>query len=75
MGVRFPNAATKPRWVFVDRGKGFYNPGNGKITSAFEATAAACGFTAFWGEDAISQPGHLQELMLHETALAWLRYR
>jgi hypothetical protein len=21
------------------------------------------------------QPGHLQELMLHETAVAWLRYR
>ena len=34
-----------------------------------------CGFTAFWGDDASVQPGHLQELMLHETAVSWLRVR
>ena len=34
-----------------------------------------CGFRAFWGEDASVQPGHMQEAMLHETAVAWLRSR
>ncbi len=33
------------------------------------------GFKAFWGDDASLQPGHLQELMLHETAVSWLRFR
>ena len=28
-----------------------------------------------WGDDASEQPGELQELMLHETAVAWCRYR
>ena len=27
------------------------------------------------GDDASEQPGALQELMLHETAVAWIRYR
>lgn len=27
------------------------------------------------GKDAAKQPGHLQEVMLHETAVAWLRLR
>ena len=30
---------------------------------------------AFWGEDASTQPGNLQELMLHETAVSWVRRR
>ena len=30
---------------------------------------------AFWGDDASVQPSHLQEVMLHETAVAWLRRR
>ena len=27
------------------------------------------------GDDATEQPGSLQELMLHETAVAWIRWR
>ena len=75
VNIRFPNDATKPSWVFVDRGKGFYNSGNGKITPAFKKALAECRFKAFWGDDASLQPGHLQELMLHETAVSWLRHR
>ncbi len=30
---------------------------------------------AFMGADASVQPGNLQELMLHETAVAWMRLR
>ena len=35
----------------------------------------ASGFKAFWGDDASAQPGHMQEVMLHETAVSWLRRR
>ena len=75
LDVRFPNAATKPSCVFVDRGKGFYHPASGKITPTFKKALGEGGFTAFWGDDASVQPGHLQELMLHETAVSWLRVR
>ena len=34
-----------------------------------------CGFKAFWGDNASVQPGQMQEVMLHETAVAWLRRR
>ena len=27
------------------------------------------------GDDARIQPGHMQEVLLHETAVAWIRYR
>ena len=30
---------------------------------------------AFMGDDAARQPGALQEVMLHETAVAWRRYK
>ena len=72
---RFPVAQRKPSCVFVDRGKGFYNPGTGKITAEFKAALADCGLKAFWGDDASVQPGHMQEVMLHETAVSWLRHR
>ena len=61
--------------MFVDRGKGFYHPASGKITPTLKKALGECGFTAFWGDDASVQPGHLQELMLHETAVSWLRVR
>ena len=75
MNVRFPNARTKPKCVFVDRGKGFYHPGSAKITREFAAALKECGFRAFWGDDARRQPGHMQEVLLHETAVSWLRFR
>jgi len=75
VNVRFPNADRKPKWVMVDRGRGFYNSGNGKITEPFKKALRDCGFKAFWGDDASVQPGHLQEIMLHETAVSWLRRR
>ena len=33
------------------------------------------GLRAFFGCDASAQPGQLQEVMLHETAVAWMRER
>ena len=69
---RFPNAEG-PRVVFVDRGAGFYNPGDGQITWQFKAALQRHGLRAFMRDDASVQPGHLADLMLHETAVAWIR--
>ena len=50
------------------------------------APCYVCGCSRFWlgsvsalltyyGDNAAVQPGTLQELMLHETAVSWIRYR
>ena len=64
-----------PRTLFSDRGPGFHNPGTGAITAGFKQALRQHGLRAFMGEDASQQPGELQELMLHETAVAWMRYK
>ena len=33
------------------------------------------GFSNMMGDSAAVQPGHMQEVMLHETAVAWIRCR
>ena len=64
-----------PGIVFTDRGGGFYDTATGYMTNEYRDALASNGLTAFAGEDARIQPGHLQEVMLHETAVAWIRYR
>ena len=56
-------------------GNGFYDPGCGKITSEFKQALRKHKLRAFWGEDASPQPGNLQEVHLHETAVSWVRHR
>jgi hypothetical protein len=73
LNVRF--RTNQPTILYVDRGKGFYNPGTGRITAGFRQGLRDHGLKAFWGEDASTQPGNLQELMLHETAVSWVRRR
>ena len=65
----------KPRIIFTDRGGGLYHISTGYMTDEYKAALAANAFAAFAGEDARIQPGNLQEAMLHETAVAWVRYR
>ena len=65
----------KPRIILTDRGGGFYHIPTGYMTDEYKAALAANAFAAFAGEDARIQPGNLQEAMLHETAVAWIRYR
>ena len=74
MNVRFPGGDT-PRMLFTDRGPGFYHPGTGGITGGYQAALREHQLRAFQGDDASVQPGSLQELMLHETAVAWCRYK
>ena len=74
LNVRFPGTGG-PKTLFVDRGKGFYHPSTAVITDDFRHALREHGLRAFMGEDAAAQPGALQELMLHETAVAWIRYK
>ena len=74
LNIRF-QGSEPPTVVYVDRGKGFYDPGTGRITAEFEEALQESGLKAFWGEDASAQPGQLQEIHLHETAVSWLRHR
>ena len=48
-------------------------PTAGKITDEYRDALRAHALTAFMAVDASRPPGSLQELMLHETAVAWVR--
>ena len=74
LNVRFP-AGDAPRTLFTDRGNGFYVPYSGRITDGYRTALRDHGLKSFMGPDASVQPGCLQELMLHETAMAWVRER
>ena len=65
----------KPETLWTDRGKGFYQPSNGCITGGFKQALREHKFKAIHGDDASAQPGRLQEVMLHETAVSWMRHR
>ena len=58
----------------TDKGKGFYH-GSGRITDEYAAALAANGLRPLMGHANVIQPGDCQELMLHETAVAWVRRR
>ena len=60
-------------WLHGKVGAGFYNAGTGGITHEFKAALADHGLRAFMGDDASQQPGSLWEMMLHETAVSWIR--
>jgi len=65
----------KPSIVFVDRGPGFYNPNGGDITRKFKAALDEHSLKAYYGDSAAEQPGNMQDVLLHETAVSWIRYR
>ena len=44
-----------------------------EVAEEFDDALRAHGLRAFMGQDARQQPGSLQEVMLHETAVAWWR--
>ena len=72
---RFQGETTQPDCVMVDRGKGFYATGTSTITPLFREALQEHGFSNMMGDSAAVQPGHMQEVMLHETAVAWIRCR
>ena len=66
--------ARVPRHVFTDRGTGLYGPA-GKAVQEYAAAVEAAGFTLYWGRDAGRQSPDMGDVLLHETAVAWLRKR
>ena len=74
LNIRF-QATTPPRVVFTDRGQGFYSSRSGVITDEYKAALREHGLKAYYGDDASIQPGSLQEVLLHETVVAWVRSR
>ena len=74
LNIRF-RGESQPDIVFTDRGQGFYRIKNGKITPEYKSALAEHNLKAFMGDDASQQPGDLKDLMLHETAVAWLANR
>ena len=71
MRQRFPNAR-KLRAVGTDRGVGFFHV-CGKITTEYSEALRSQGMRAMQGEDARAQPGKMGDVLLHETAVAWIR--
>ena len=72
---RFQGGATKPDTLMVDRGRGFYNTATGNVTKKYQAALRDHGFNNMMGDNASAQPGHMQEVLLHETAVSWIRLR
>ena len=73
LNARFPDGG--PRHLFTDRGNGFYGSGSGAITDSYRAALKANKLNAFMGTCASMQPGCLQEVMLLETGMTWVRVR
>jgi len=75
LNVRFQGDDESPAILFTDRGQGFHHIKNGRITPEYQGALREHGLRTFYGDDASAQPGNLQEVMLHEPAVAWIRKR
>ena len=75
VNIRFQAPASKPDVLFTDRGRGFYQPNSGVSTPEWREAVEDHGFRTFMGNTAAMQPGSLQDVLLHETAVSWLRKR
>ena len=65
--------AALPRIVMTDRGPGFFNSLSGHIVKAYGEALHSHGFRPFAVEDASEQPPDIPDLLLHETAIGWVR--
>jgi hypothetical protein len=74
LNIRF-QGSTPPKVLFTDRGQGFYHINGGRITDEYKAALQDHGLKDFNAGSASRQPGNLQEVMLHETSVAWIRRR
>ena len=74
LNARF-RGGNAPNMILTDRGNGLYDSGRGAITVAYRAALKQHKLKAFMGDNAAIPPGALQEMMLHETAMARVRER
>ena len=79
----YRSASPAQRFVFLflslprsrPSGRGFYAPATGRITEAFKNALAEHDLDVILGDNAQAQPGNMQEVLLHETAVSWMRLR
>lgn len=62
-----------PTTLFTDRGPGFYHPTTGNICREYHEALEEQGYTAWAGESSKWQPSDIPDILLHETAVAWVR--
>ena len=74
LNIRFQNTPV-PNTLFVDRGHGFWATNSGRIRSCFKSALLENGLKTYYHDDAGIQPGNIQEVLLHETAVSWIRRR
>ena len=74
LNIRFQQTPA-PNVLFVDRGPGFWATNSGRITGGFKAALEEHNLKTYYKDDAGKQPGNLQEVLLHETAVSWIRRR
>ena len=74
LNIRFRDTPS-PNILFVDRGPGFWATNSGRIMDGFKAALQANNLKTYYKDNAGHQPGNLQEVMLHETAVSWIRRR
>ena len=60
------------RVLMSDCGTGMYAP-SGHVVAAYDCAVRECGFKLFWGPDAKRESPDMPDLLLHETAVSWLR--
>ena len=65
--------ATYPDYIFTDRGPGYYHPSSGTINPEYLGALTEHGLTSWAGEHSKWQPPDLPDVLLHETAVAWIR--
>ena len=73
----FGPGAMLPRTIFSDRGPGFFHRKWGTITGDYESACRECGFKPWAGTNSKkgprAQPREIGDVLLHETAISWLR--
>ena len=57
-------------WIW---GRAFFNTVTGRVTAELAAALEPTELELFWGDDAHEQPGYCADVLLHETAVAWIR--
>ena len=72
LSKRFQSGA-KPSVLFLDRSRAFFNTVTGRVTVELADALGPAALSLFWGEDAHDQPGACADVLLHETAVAWIR--
>lgn len=65
--------AARPSILSTDRGPGLYHPSQGSITPEYAEACEANGFETWAGDHATWQPPDIPDMLLHETAISWVR--